>query len=147
MTSFAVHELGGDGFAIAKQGSVESAVESGDGYYFLSEASTWNDVRSIFDDLPAWMADEIVGAYGDAEAWPDDSEEFDCPIGLPDDSGSEIDRQVRASMLDDLPADLFDRFDILVSTTHDGDLGLIDTEQLDEVVQALEAGGHTVIWD
>jgi len=147
MTAFALHELGGDGFAIAKQGSVESALEYGGGYDLLSGASTWSDVRLIFGDLPAWMADEIVVAYGDAEAWPDDSEDFDCPIVLPDDTGSEIDRQIRASMLDDLPADLFDRFDIVVSTIHDGDLGLIAAEQLDTVVQTLEADGHTVVWD
>lgn len=93
----------------------------------------------------AWMADEIVAAYGNAEDWPDDGEEFDCPISLPDDPGSEIDLEVRASMLDDLPADLFDRFDIIVSTTHDGDLGLIAAEQLDTIVQALEADGHTAV--
>jgi hypothetical protein len=146
VTAFVVHELGGDGYAIASQTSVESAMETAGGYALLGSIFTWGDVRSNFDDLPAWMADEIIGSYGDAEDWPEDSEEFDSPIVVPDDPESDVDLRVRAAMLEELPEDLVDGFDLVVDTTLDGDLGFVDPDQLDAVVAALEAAGHTVTY-
>jgi len=147
MTKFAIHELAADGYAIAEKHSVDSAYEANDEWKVIAGIMTWTDLRSKFDDLPAWMAEELIRVCGSPEDWPDEGEDFDNPIVIPEDLESELDLRIAASMLEDVPDDILDQFDAEKRTTLDGDLGFIWAEDLERFIEALEAAGHTVEWE
>ncbi|MEJ7764669.1 MAG: hypothetical protein WKF86_04165 [Acidimicrobiales bacterium] len=148
MTTFAVRKFSGDGYAIASKESVDSAHKENYGWSAIEGVETWDNLRSEFDYLPEWMAEEIISAYGEPEDWPDDGEEdgeaFECPFSIPEDLESELDLRIAASMLDDVPDDILGQFNAVNRTTHDGDLGFIWAEDLERFIEALEAAGHTV---
>jgi len=144
VTTFDVHKFAGDGYAIARKESVHNAYEENDQWSVIRGIGTWADLRFHFDDLPSWMVEEIISNYGSSEDWPGDGEDFESPFSIPDDPDSELDRRVGASMIEDLPDEIFEQFDVVKETTHDGALGFIWDEDLESVITVLRAAGHTV---
>jgi hypothetical protein len=123
---------------------VREVVESqiGDlGYLVAIEQA--NDVTRNGDEIAdRWAAVRELVFAGDHGYLADDDEfTWEWGYGDPD---LEVDMLHQDAMLTDLPWEIIERFDLAQSTTLDGYLGRVDSDDLDQVVAALEALGHSV---
>ena len=77
------------------------------------------------------------------DEYPADDDEFTWEWGYGD-PDLEVAMLHQDAMLADFPWEIIERFDLAECTTLNGDLGRVDSDDLDEVVAALEVLGHSV---
>ena len=120
---------------------VESEIGDLEGYLIAIESA--NGLTNPGDQVPErWAAVRGLVFVGDGE-YPADDDEFTWEWGCGDPS-VEVDILYQDVMLIDLPTEIIERFDLAGSTTLDGYLGRVNGDDLDAVVGALEALGHSV---